>query len=213
MFQKKDLLAFILVSLILGMLLVRQFYVSKEAEKIQKGEENQLQALEIARLMKANTDLRLEIKELATTSEKYQKALLDRKSASEEVVKNLEKYRILAGTTQITGPGVEINIDSDLTKEQAVDLINALKNIGIEGLSINGKRLVISSYFISEADGLYLNGRKLEKPYVILVLGNAPLVKEALERKGGIIEQIQSNAKDTKIKIEKKETIVLNKID
>ena len=211
MFQKKDLFIFILVFLVLGILLVRQFYTSKETKKLEQSEENQLLALEISRLIKANTDLRLEINELATTLEKYQKSWQDRKSAFEEVEKNLEKYKILAGTTEIKGPGIEVTIDGELDKEQMVDLINAFKNIGVESLSVNGKRLIISSYFAANQEGLFLNGMKLEKPYIILAVGNAPLIKEALERKGGIIEQIQSSEKDIKIKVEKREEIVLNK--
>jgi len=209
MFQKKDFIIIALVCFILGFLLVRQLYLSTETQRIKKGEEEQLLALEISRLIKANTDLRLEIQELATTAEKYRRSLEDKKSATEEVSKNLEKYKIIAGVTRIEGPGVEIKIESDMAKEQMVDLVNALRNIGIEGISINGRRLTISSYFAAGQSGLFLNGQKLEKPYTIWVIGNAPLIKEALERKGGIIEQLQVETKEGQIKIEERDKLIL----
>jgi len=209
MFQKKDFIIIALVCFTLGFLLVRQLYLSTETQRIKKGEEEQLLALEISRLIKANTDLRLEIQELATTAEKYQRSLEDKKSATEEVSKNLEKYKIIAGVTRIEGPGVEIKIESDMAKEQMVDLVNALRNIGIEGISINGKRLTISSYFTADQSGLFINGQKLEKPYTIWVVGNAPLIKEALERKGGIIEQLQVEEKEGQIKIEERDKLIL----
>lgn len=210
--QKKDVLILSSVFLILGILLVRQFYVSREAERLKRGEENQLLALEISRLIKANTDLRLEIGELATTSEKYQQSLGDRKSASEELLKNLEKYKIIAGVAKAEGPGVEIKIEGDIDKEQMVDLINALKNIGIEGLSINDKRIIISSYFEISPDGLLLNGTKLLEPYNVIALGNAALIEEAIKRKGGILEQIESGSKDTLVSVIKKEKLVLEAV-
>lgn len=207
--KKKDILIYILICLILGILLVRQFYTTKVVEKIKTGEENQLLALEVSRLIKANTDLRLEIQDLGATSEKYQKSLDDKKSASEEVAKNIEKYQILAGVTKIEGRGVEIKIDGDLDQTQMVDLANALRNIGIEGSSVSGKRVIISSYFKTASDGLYLNETKLAKPYTILAIGNAPLISEALKRKGGIIEQITGSSKDLKITVEEKDKIIL----
>lgn len=209
MLNKKNILILSLVSLILGILLVKQFYISKETERLKAGEENQILALEISKLLKANTDLRLEIQDLSVTLEKYQKSLEDRKSASEELEKNLEKYKIIAGISKIEGPGVEIVISGDLEKEQMIDLVNTLKNIGVEGISINGTRLTISSYFTTNLGGLFLNNQKLEPPYKILVIGNAPLIKEALERRGGIIEQIKSSSKEIEISIEKKDKIIL----
>ena len=211
MFKRKDIFVLIIVGIALGILIVRQFYVAKVVQKVTKGDEEQLMALEIAQLLKANTDLRLEIKDSGTTSEKYQQALGDRKSAIDEVAKNLGKYKIIAGATKIKGPGVEIRIDGDLAPEQLVDLVNALRNIGIEGLSVNGKRFIISSYFKITASGVFVNETKIDKPFVTQVIGNAPLIKEALLRKGGIIEQIQSSGSNIKIEINEKDAIVLEK--
>lgn len=212
MVNKKDILILSLISLILGILFVKQFYISKEAEKLKAGEGNQLLALEISKLLKANTDLRLEIQDLSITLEKYQKSLEDRKSAAEELSKNLAKYKVIAGTSKIEGQGVEILISKGLEKEQMVDLVNALKNIGVEGITINKMRLTISSYFTATLKGLFLNSQKLESPYEILVVGNASLIKEALERKGGIIEQIKASSKDIQIQIEKRDKLLLEGI-
>ncbi|MCX6807108.1 MAG: DUF881 domain-containing protein [Candidatus Berkelbacteria bacterium] len=209
---RKDILIYSLICGILGALLVRQFYATKAVEKIKKGDKNQLLALEVSRLIKANDDLRSEIKDLGATSEKYQKSVEDRKSASEEVTKNLEKYQILAGVTKIDGTGVEIKIDGDVGQEQMVDLVNALRNIGVEGLSINNKRFVISSSFRFMADGLFLDNTKLERPYTVITIGNAVLIKEALERKGGIIEQIKSSSRDIKIEVIQKDKVILEPI-
>ena len=207
---KKDIIVLSVVGIVLGFLLIRQFYLSKFTQRIQTGEDNQLMALEIAQLMKANSDLRLEIGDLTTTSTKYQKSLGDKKSATDEVAKNLEKYQIIAGTTRVKGPGVEIRIDGDLEQEQLVDLTNALRNIGTEGISVNNKRFIINSYFKRTADGTFLGDTKLGRPYTISATGNGALIKESLERAGGVIEQIKDSSKDIKITIDIKDEIILN---
>jgi len=207
--KKRDIIILILVSIFLGILVIRQFYFAKGAEKLRSGEENQLLAIEVSRILKANAELRVEIKDLNTTLENYQKSLTNRKSAQDEVAKDLEKYKAIAGITEVEGRGVEIDLDGDPTREQVVDLINALKNIGVEALSINGQRLIISSYISYGSEGLYLDGKKLEKPYVIEVIGDSKLIKESLERAGGIIEQIKEENREIKITVNEKEKIIL----
>jgi len=205
----KEIIIFVVICVALGYLLSRQLLVAKKTQAIKKGEEEQLIALETARLIKANADLRLEIQELGTTASKYRESFKNRSEAEEEVSKNLERYKIIAGVTRIEGEGVEIRIEGGVSRENMVDLVNALKNIGVEGISINGRRLTISSYFTSNSQGLFLNQVKLEKPFLFQVVGNSALVKEALERRGGIIEQIEAERKDVKIKVEKKERLIL----
>lgn len=206
---KREIIILALVSVLLGFLIVKQFYLTQSTEKLKKEEENALIAVEFSRLLKANADLRTEIDELTTSLEKYQKSLSERKSASEEIRKNIEKYKIIAGESKVIGEGVEIEILGDLTKEQLIDLINALKNIGIEAISINGKRLIISSFIKSTSDGLYFEDKKLEKPYRIQAIGNSSLLKESLERKGGIIQQIKEMDPAIEIKITPQKEIIL----
>ena len=209
MYTKKNILILTLIGIILGFLIIRQLYLTKQAEKIKTGEDNQMLALEISQLIKANSDLRLEMTNLSTTQEKYNKSLEDKKGASEELSKNLEKYKIISGVTKIAGQGVEIKIEGGIEQEQLVDLVNALRNIGVDGVSINSKRFIISSYFTKTAEGIYLGGTKISAPYVVGVVGNGALVKESLLRRGGIIDQIKESGDDIKVDVEQKEEITL----
>jgi uncharacterized protein YlxW (UPF0749 family) len=209
MYKKKDIIILTVIGIVFGFLVICQLRLTHEAKRIQTGEDNQILALEIAQLTRTNSDLRLEVKELSTTQEKYLKSLEDRKSASEELAKNLEKYQIIAGAKKMEGQGVEIRIEGAIGQEQLVDLVNALRNIGIEGMSINNKRFLISSYFQQTADGLYLEETKITSPILIAVTGNGPLIKESLLRHGGIIEQIKEGDKNIKITVEQKEKIIL----
>jgi uncharacterized protein YlxW (UPF0749 family) len=42
-----------------------------------------------------------------------------------------------------------------------------------------------------------------------LAIGNSSLLAEALQRKGGVLDLIQAASKEVKVRVEKKETVVL----
>jgi len=207
--SKKDYIIIFLIGILAGFLIVHQFYLAKQTKKIATGEDNQFLAVEVSQLIKVNSELRLEVKDLAQTEEKYQKSLEDRQSAQEELSKNLEKYKIIAGVTKVEGQGVEIKIEGDAGPENLVDLVNALRNIGGEGMAVNGIRFNLASYFKGTADGLFLGDTKITSPFLISAVGNAPVLKESLDRKGGIIEQIKGADRNWKISVEQKDKIIL----
>ena len=89
-------------------------------------------------------------------------------------------------------------------------MINALRNIGAEGISINGQRFVINSFFRKTADGIFLENSKLSSPYIIQTVGNSALIKESLLRKGGIIDQTEESGTEIKVSVEQKDNIILN---
>jgi len=209
MTQKRDQVVLLVVALILGLLVMRQLLVSPHLQKVSKIEEEQLLALEVARLIKANADLREEIQTLGETFSTYQKSLENRKEAEGEVQKNLQKYQVIAAESKVKGPGIEVDIEGPLSKEDFVDLINALKNIGAEAISVNGIRLTPFSYFGSSQGQVVLDKKRLDQPYRILAIGDSSLLAEALQRKGGVLDLIQAAPKEVKVGVEKRETVVL----
>jgi uncharacterized protein YlxW (UPF0749 family) len=97
---------------------------------------------------------------------------------------DIVRYDNINSAKSISGQGVIISIDDMLLIPQIVDLVNAIKNIGYESIQVNNVRLSINTN-LGQFSGL--------PKYEIIVLGNSKLIKSALERKGGIIEQITIN--------------------
>ena len=64
---------------------------------------------------------------------------------------------------------------------QLIDLINTLKNIGADAITINEQRI---NNYSSIAQGVF------NPPLVIKVIGDSELLYNSLNRSGGIIDQI-----------------------
>jgi uncharacterized protein YlxW (UPF0749 family) len=198
MFKKKDYIIACAVTFSLGIFIVSQVFSTSEYKKVSTPENNEVMALEVARLTKTNADLRQEVKALTLDLDTYQSSSESKKSLYEQYQTDSSKMDIIIGASGQTGQGVEINIKGALSAAQVVDLVNAIKNIGSSLISINGQRITLKTPLITYAN---------KENYQIDVLGNGKILKSALERKGGIIEQISS--KDLEISVSEVDKVAI----
>jgi len=196
MLKKTDYIILALICFFFGIFLVSQFFSSGNLKKISQPQNNEVIALEVAKLTKGNADLRFEVEGLTKDLEVYRNSSENKKSANQQYLNDIEKYDIINGSKAVSGQGVVIKVSGNLITPQLVDLINAIKNIGGEEVEINGNRVIINIDF-SQFAGF--------SRYDIKVLGNSKLLKSAMERKGGIIEQIAT--KDISFSIDEQEKI------
>lgn len=189
-FKKKDYLIISIICFFLGIFLISQFHSSKEVKKISQPENSETLALEVAKLTKTNSDLRQEVKALTSALDTYKDTSESGKKLYEKYLADKDQYDIVIGNASKTGQGVSIMVTGSLNTAQLVDLVNAIKNIGSDMISVNGERLVINTE-LSQFSG--------KSDYKIDVLGNSKLLDSAMKRKGGILEQIST--KDIKIEI------------
>lgn len=194
MFSKRDYITMAIICLILGFIVVRQFHLQKKITRLTQPEEGSAMALEVAELIKTNDKLRKEVEDLNEQYNKLSSSAKDQEAAIETVEKNLEKYQIILGQSRVEGPGVTIIFEDRLDSAQMIDLINALKNIGVEAIAVNHQRFRPRT---SIEEGIFYPTTKVE------AIGNRDLLEEALTRKGGIIEQIGTG------KVQKQERLIL----
>jgi uncharacterized protein YlxW (UPF0749 family) len=198
MFKKVDYIIITIICFFLGIFLVSQYFSGKEFNKVIQPENNSVIALEVAKMTKTNTDLRREVQSLTDDLNIYQNSSRSSLDAYQKYEQDISRLRVINGEETKTGQGIVITISGNLNTPQIVDLINALKNIGSEIISINGTRLVINTELGQFAG---------KENYEIKVLGNSEILKSALERKGGIIDQIKN--KEIVISLAKSENIVI----
>lgn len=197
MFKKRDIILLFIISIILGIIIVRQFYSQKKVREVSEPETGNSMALEVAELIKTNTKMRKEISQLNDNLTKLNESTSNSQKASETINENLNVYQIILGVTDVQGPGVTITFHDKMESTQIIDLINAIKNIGAEALSINDRRL---GPMTSIEEGV------LYPPVTVNVIGNPDLLKDSLVRPGGIIEQIGTGS------VEKKDTLYIKAI-
>lgn len=197
MLKKRDYYIIGITCLALGYILVRQFYLQQIVIKVTQPETGSSMALEVTELIKTNDKLRKEIDNLNGQLSKLGKSTVDLQAANEALNENLEHYKIVLGLTKVKGSGVEITFPQKIESTQLIDLINAIKNIGVEAIAINNNRF--GPYTSIESGVFY-------PPTVISVIGDQELLNDSLIRPGGIIEQIGNG------EIEKKDNLKLKSI-
>lgn len=178
---KKDTYLLIAVSLILGIIITKQFFISQKIKAKVTPASNESLAYEVSELFKNCEKLTIEENRLKTEVEKLNKSSKDNKEIDDALSKKIHDYRIISGKVAVSGPGIKITFDKKIASTQVVDLLNALKNIGVDAVSVNGSRINMTS---SIAEGTFY------PPLVVEAIGDKELLYNSLERPGGIIDQI-----------------------
>lgn len=197
MFKKKDYLIILVVSLILGYVLAQQFYLQQKVKKVTQPDNTTALAMEVSEFIKNNAKLKKERTDALNQLDKLNQSANDSIKANETIQENLVTYKILLGIAPVIGEGVTITLDQEVQSPQMIDLINAIKNIGADAVSINDTRIGPTTAIDS---GVYY------PPTVVKVIGDKDLLADSLERSGGIIDQIDVG------RVEKKDEIKLKGI-
>lgn len=185
--KSRNSLILFIVALMVGYILSYQFNLQKRINKISSDNEDANLAVEVASLVNANESAQIQLDELTAQLQKLNATSNASNTALQNMESDIDKYLIFTGKSDVEGPGVVINIDDNMFQTQTVDFINALRNIGYEAMSINDRRILSNS-------GVSGN---LNKPIVIKVIGDTELLKNGLDRTGGIFNQTGINASVT----------------
>ena len=128
----------------------------------------------------------------------------------------LNKARVLAGLTEVKGPGVVIEM-SDSQKvaqpgqdpnvflihdKDLQDVINATFGAGAEALSVNGQRFVSTTEVVCAGSVIMINGVRVAPPFRILAIGDSTVLESGLKMRGGVVTNLQFWGIDVKVKPE-----------
>jgi uncharacterized protein YlxW (UPF0749 family) len=145
---------------------------------------------DIARLEKEKRQLNSELGTL--TSGTTKEAL----AKSQE---RLAALQILAGTTAVAGPGIEITIVDRAGGVDAGDILDAvqeLRDAGAESIEVAERRIVVNTWFADPPEGqergVSISGDLRQSPYVIKAIGNADTLATAMEIPGGVAATIRN---------------------
>lgn len=181
MYTKKNIVLITIIALVLGIFVVRQFFLNKKIHEISQPKVGEALAYEVAELIKNNTESREQIVKLQEQVNKLRKSSSDLKTAKETLDEKSNIYKIILGFSSVKGTGVIISFDKKIHSTQLVDLMNALKNIGVEAVSLNGQRITPTSS---------IDYGTFNPPVIIKAIGDKDLLESSLIRAGGIISQI-----------------------
>lgn len=186
-----------IVAIVAGVIMAWQFFLSERINLKITPKNSQALAYEVADLFNANEKLTKEIDKLNIEVDKLQKNYIDSKTSVEALNEKNNNYKIILGIGEAEGSGVKIEFDKKISSVNLIDILNALKNIGVDGVAINGKRIIYNS---SIEEGIF------SPPVTITAIGDKELLWGSLTRTGGIIEQIGFG------KVDKMDSIILPSI-
>jgi len=193
--------ALALVGLVLGIMLAFQFRVTKEINKTEPVQRAQRVSAEVSQLKKDRDSLQARVGELRATLDQLPAGPRD-----SELKEELDMARVLAGVTELSGPGVEVTLnDSNISlkpgdnpnlyvlhDEDVLRVLNEIRAAGAEAISINGQRLLANTEIRCTGPTIVLNkNKRLAPPYVIKAIGNPDTLEGSIKMKGGVAETLQ----------------------
>ena len=206
--MRKNDLALLVLSLILGMLIIIQFKtVEKTTGGIVSSQKARQLALELKSLRDRKEIIAKELNDLDTRIEEY-KNTKSEGSIVKNLKKDIKKYELLAGYSDVTGPGVVVDLkerDVPGEKREAIlynydyllSTINILKASGAEAISINNERIVASTEMAlivnNNITKLMINGNPYIPPFQIKSIGNPRTLEAALNLRYGIIWHLRND--------------------
>lgn len=129
-------------------------------------------------------------------------------SSNNEVAKKLyeetEKYKMIAGYTDLKGKGIILTIDEPKLADGEVSFgiqndidlilsaISVLNSAGAEAISINEVRYTSFTEIVSAGKHIEVGGVSTSAPIVIKAIGDAGTMQSAIEFKGGIKDELQN---------------------
>jgi len=159
-----------------------------------------------------NAEKELEEQRQATTSTD------DVSIKKQERLKELNTY---LGLTDVKGKGIIITVQDNtssnfVTSKDLVHdadlraIVNEIKNIGADAISINGQRVVQSTTINCAGAIVQINGKSIGSPFVIEVIGDDYLYHN-LKRPGSYIDYLMQDG--IGVDIERSDNIVIEKYD
>ena len=138
-------------------------------------------------------DLQIEIKNLENAAQDLRRG--NESAVVEEMQRRADALTVLAGTTGVTGPGLELIVaDPEIMVSSIVffDLINELRDAGAEAISVNDARVVANTGISEVVPGLQVGAKIVSPPYKILAIGDPSTLATALKIPGGVLEVLRA---------------------
>ena len=188
-----------MAALVLGLMLALQLRSHQTANRI-----DLIRSQELAGMLKMTESerdrLRDEVSDLRTKLSTADQGSKEAAAIQDE----LEKTRIIAGLTAVSGTGVSVILDDSkvirqknedpnaflLHDDDILKVLNELSAAGAEAISINGQRVIATTEVRCAGPTISVNNTRIAPPIQILALGDPPTLENALRMRGGVLESL-----------------------
>lgn len=145
-----------------------------------------------------------ELARLEEARSQLQSDTMAEQAATEQARTEIDTLEILAGVVPVTGPGIRITITEKtgaVDIDSLLDTVQEMRTAFAEAMQINGEvRIVASTSFEDGVGGIYVDGKLLEPPYVIDVIGDPATLVGGMVFPEGPIEQLENDGAEVSVK-------------
>ena len=157
-----------------------------------------------------------EIGDLERTRSELKSGADTQQVARQEAEQRVSELAILAGTAPAQGPGIRMRITDPAGKVDAdvlLDAVEEMRDAGAEVIEIDDTvRVVASTWFGSDAAGLLVDGKQVDRPITLEVIGDPHSLEEAARFRGGIVSEITGPTINGSVQIEQEDRIVVQSL-
>lgn len=156
--------------------------------------------------------LREEVASLTAAQARLSSGTGASETALAEARRRTQVLGILAGTLPAQGQGVRVTLRDparSLSASLLLDAMEELRNAGAEAMQIEGTplggsttravRVVASTAFVDDEDGVRVDGVRLAAPYRFLVIGDPGTLAGALAIPGGVEDTVRQQGGETSV--------------
>lgn len=207
---KKHQLSILLTATLLGILIIIQSRSFQGFSDVLSRNSRTDIFHELQILKQTNDNLRSEVGSLEEQ--------IDRLSNNQETLdairSEVEKYELLTGRTNVSGPGVRMELRGNVRAIWLTDIVNELFSAGAEAVSVNSVRLTekTSGFDTIPSGQIVLNGAPLQAPYVFSAIGDRQVLKAALQQPQGILERLSASERGIETVLEEKDLVTMERV-
>lgn len=198
----------------LMLVMFMQFKVVKQTDimAIETMRESELK-LELSSWTEKYNELNERYEEVIAKIEEYKNERVSDEKTSQLLETELQQLNEALGKTDVEGEGIVIQLtdmegtqlSEDVLVERIEDddllvILNQLFAAGAEAISINGHRIISTSSIVDiGVEFIKVNGKPVQSPYVINVIGDPDYLKSAVSGKGGRVSELKELGHQTSV--------------
>lgn len=145
-----------------------------------------------------------EVAKLRAEKTKLENAMASQTSSTKALNDSLQEVKILAGLTDIEGPGVRVELrdskkpasgifpaDLIIHDVDVLKVVNELWNAGAEAITVNNHRVVGGTSFRCVGSVILVDDVKIASPVIIRAIGDPDTLKGALDLPEGVLSDFR----------------------
>ena len=204
---------------VLVLVMTMQFKIVNEADvtSIENMRKSEL-STELANWKTRYDEVNQQYEDTLNMIEEYKNNSESNEQTSNLMDSELEQINMSLGKTDVEGEGIIININEtdneeveDITADDLLLIVNALKLAGAEAISINDERIINMSdiVYIDAAGVIRVNGERILAPYSIKAIGDPSYLESSLTGNGGVVDDMKKKEQD--VTIQKENNVKISK--